>query len=207
MNIQGLRVMGIDPGLTRCGLSVVQAGRGRQVLPIAVGVVRTDAGSELADRLLELSNAVSDWMDEYKPDVVAIERVFERGNVSTVMHTAHGVGVLVLAAAQRGIPVHMYTPSEVKKAISGNGRADKKQMTVMITRILGLSEPPKPADAADALALAVCHCWRAPLIQTQKIAHDQAHRQYGKLGKAKQQLLEAERERRNAFPQKWQGAK
>lgn len=207
MNIQGLRVMGIDPGLTRCGLSVVQAGRGRQVLPIAVGVVRTDASNELADRLLELSNAVNEWMDEYKPDVVAIERVFERGNVSTVMHTAHGVGVLVLAAAQRGIPVHMYTPSEVKKAISGNGRADKKQMTAMITRILGLSEAPKPADAADALALAVCHCWRAPLIQTQKIAHAQAHRQYGKLGKAKQQLLEAERERRNAFPQKWQGAK
>lgn len=199
--------MGIDPGLTRCGLSVVQAGRGRQVLPIAVGVVRTDSGSELADRLLELSNAVNDWMDEYKPDVVAIERIFERGNVSTVMHTAHGVGVLVLAAAQRGIPVHMYTPSEVKKAISGNGRADKKQMTAMITRILGLTEAPKPADAADALALAVCHCWRAPLIQTQKVAQAQAHRQYGKLGKAKQQLLEAERERRNAFPQKWQGAK
>ena len=80
------------------------------------------------------------------------------------MHTAHAVGVLVLAAAERGIAVHMYTPSEVKKAISGNGRADKKQMTVMITRILGLSEPPKPADAADALAIAVCHCWRAPLL-------------------------------------------
>ena len=72
--------------------------------------------------------------------------------------------MLVLAAAQRGIPVHMYTPSEVKKAISGNGRADKKQMTAMITRILGLSQPPQPADAADALALAVCHCWRAPLL-------------------------------------------
>ena len=93
-----------------------------------------------------------------------MERIFERGNVSTVMHTAHAVGVMVLAAAERDIPVHMYTPSEVKKAISGNGRADKKQMTTMITRILGLSEAPKPADAADALAIAVCHCWRAPLI-------------------------------------------
>lgn len=156
--------MGIDPGLTRCGLSVVQAGRGRAVIPIAVAVVRTPATEPLEQRLLRLSRAVGEWMDDYQPDVVAIERVFERGNVSTVMQTAHAVGVLMLAAADRGLAVHMYTPSEVKKAISGNGRADKKQMTVMITRILGLSEPPKPADAADALALAVCHCWRAPAL-------------------------------------------
>lgn len=162
--------MGIDPGLTRCGLSVVQAGTGRTIYPVAVGVVRTPADAELTQRLLRLSKAVSDWMDEYQPDVVAIERIFERGNVSTVMHTAHAVGVLVLAAAQRDLPVHMYTPSEVKKAISGNGRADKKQMTTMITRILGLGEPPKPADAADALALAVCHCWRAPMLERQKLS-------------------------------------
>ncbi|MGX1737729.1 crossover junction endodeoxyribonuclease RuvC [Corynebacterium flavescens] len=164
MNLEGLRVMGIDPGLTRCGLSVVQAGRGRAIIPVSVGVVRTPSDKELAERLLRLSVAVREWMDDYCPHVIAIERVFERGNVSTVMQTAHAVGVLVLAAAERDIPVHMYTPSEVKKAISGNGRADKKQMTVMITRILGLSEAPKPADAADALALAVCHCWRAPAL-------------------------------------------
>ena len=162
--------MGIDPGLTRCRLSVVQAGRGRQILPVAVGVARTPSDAELAERLLSLSRAVGEWMDDYRPDVVAMERVFERGNVSTVMHTAHAVGVLVLAAAERGIPVHQYTPSEVKKAVSGNGRADKKQMTNMITRILGLSEAPKPADAADALAIAVCHCWRAPLIERMSTA-------------------------------------
>ena len=162
-SLAGVRVMGIDPGLTRCGLSMVQAGKGRNVLPIAVGVVRTPADEDLADRLLRLSSAVEEWMDDYSPDVVAIERVFERSNVSTVMNTAHASGVLMLAAAKRGIAVHMYTPSEVKKSISGNGRADKAQMTNMITRILGLSEPPKPADAADALALAVCHCWRAPM--------------------------------------------
>ena len=109
-------------------------------------------------------------MDRYDPDVVAIERIFERGNVSTVMQTAHAVGVLMLAAARRGLPVHMYTPSEVKKALTGNGRADKAQMTTMVTRILGLSEPPKPADAADALALAICHCWRAPLLARAKEA-------------------------------------
>ncbi|MGZ7496775.1 crossover junction endodeoxyribonuclease RuvC [Corynebacterium sp. ZY180755] len=192
MNTEGLRVMGIDPGLTRCGLSVVQAGKGRAVLPVAVGVVRTPPSDELSQRLLELSEAVNEWMDEYKPDVVAIERIFERGNVSTVMHTAHGVGVLVLAAAQRGIDVHMYTPSEVKKAISGNGRADKKQMTAMITRILGLTEAPKPADAADALALAVCHCWRAPMLarhrENEKLAAVQRKKQLGLLGAAKQQI-------------------
>lgn len=159
-----MRVMGIDPGLTRCGLSVVQSGRGRQVIPVSVGVVRTPADAQLSERLLRLSVAVRGWMDDYQPEVVAMERVFERGNVSTVMHTAHAVGVLVLAAAERDVPVYMYTPSEVKKAVSGNGRADKKQMTAMITRILGLNEAPKPADAADALAIAVCHCWRAPLI-------------------------------------------
>jgi crossover junction endodeoxyribonuclease RuvC len=162
MNLNGLRVMGIDPGLTRCGLSVVQAGHGRSVRPVAVGVVRTPHTDDLPVRLLRLSNAVEEWMDDYRPDVVAIERVFERGNVSTVMNTAHAVGVLMLSAARRSLPVTQYTPSEAKKALTGNGRADKKQMTNMITRILGLAEPPKPADAADALALAVCHCWRAP---------------------------------------------
>ena len=161
--LDGLRVMGIDPGLTRCGLSVVQAARGRAVLPVAVGVVRTPADLELAQRLRRLSDAVEEWMDDYAPDVVAVERVFERGNVSTVMNTAHASGVLMLSAARRDIPVHLYTPSEVKKAVSGNGRADKQQMTAMITRILGLTEPPRPADAADALALAVCHCWREPM--------------------------------------------
>ena len=159
--------MGIDPGLTRCGLSIADGGHGRRVVPIAVGVVRTPADADLTDRLLRLSNAVEEWLDTYDPDVVAIERVFERGNVSTVMQTAHAVGVLVLAAAKRGLDVHMYTPSEVKKALTGNGRADKKQMTTMVTRILGLSEAPKPADAADALALAICHCWRAPVLRRQ----------------------------------------
>ncbi len=155
--------MGIDPGLTRCGLSVVQAGRGRAVLPVSVAVVRTPAEEPIERRLAQLAESVEEWMDEYHPDVVALERVFERSNVSTVMNTAHASGVLMLAAARRNLGVHLYTPSEVKKAITGNGRADKPQMTRMITRILGLSEAPKPADAADALALAVCHCWRAPM--------------------------------------------
>ncbi|AIT61212.1 crossover junction endodeoxyribonuclease RuvC [Corynebacterium doosanense] len=173
MNLQGMRVMGIDPGLTRCGLSVVQSGGGRAIAPVAVGVIRTPSDMELGERLVRISAAVEEWIEDYRPDVVAIERVFERGNVSTVIFTAHAVGVLILAAAKRGIPVHHYTPSEVKKAISGNGRADKKQMTIMVTRILGLSEAPKPADAADALALAICHCWRAPALAREKAATEQ----------------------------------
>lgn len=176
-NLQGLRVMGIDPGLTRCGLSVVQAGHGRSVVPVSVGVVRTPPDVPLEQRLLRLSVAVEDWMDDYRPDVVAVERVFERGNVSTVMNTAHAVGVLMLSAARRGIPVHQYTPSEVKKALTGNGRADKNQMTSMVTRILGLAEAPKPADAADALALAVCHCWRAPFL-ARTVARENQARQH-----------------------------
>lgn len=176
-DLNGLRVMGIDPGLTRCGLSVVQAGHGRALTPISVGVVRTSPDVDLSQRLLRLSVAVEEWMEDYQPDVVAIERVFERGNVSTVMNTAHAVGVLMLSAARRHLPVHQYTPSEVKKALTGNGRADKKQMTSMVTRILGLAEAPKPADAADALALAVCHCWRAPYIaRTAQIRTDQEDR-------------------------------
>jgi len=163
-SLEGTRVMGVDPGLTRCGISTVQAGRGRSVLPVAVGVIRTDASDDLSTRLLDISVKIDEWMDEYHPDMLAIERVFERGVVSTVMHTAHAVGVIIVCAARRDIPVYMYTPSEVKKAVSGNGRADKKQVTAMVTRVLGLAEPPRPADAADALALAICHCWRAPML-------------------------------------------
>ena len=117
--------MGIDPGLTRCGLSVVQAGQGRAVLPVAVGVVRTPPSADLTERLLRLSNAVNEWMDDYTPDVVAIERIFERGNVSTVMHTAHAVGVLVLAAAQRNISVQRSEKSRVRQWSCGQKTNDR----------------------------------------------------------------------------------
>ena len=142
--------MGIDPGLTRCGLSVVQAGRGRSVIPVAVGVVRTPSDSDIAHRLLELSEAANDWLDQYQPDVVAIERIFERGNVSTVMNTAHGVGVLMLAAAQRGIDVHLYTPSEVKKAISGNGRMDLPSYAMPDSNLYMMEIQPESLDNAKA---------------------------------------------------------
>jgi crossover junction endodeoxyribonuclease RuvC len=160
----GVRVMGVDPGLTRCGLSVIQSGKGRQVIALDVDVVRTPAEHPLAHRLLAVSDAVEHWMDTHRPDVIAIERVFSNQNANTAMGTAQAGGVIALAAARRDIDVFFHTPSEVKAAVTGNGRADKAQVTEMVTRILALQQKPTPADAADALALAICHCWRAPMI-------------------------------------------
>ena len=156
--------MGVDPGLTRCGLSVIESGRGRQVTALDVDVVRTPSDEPLARRLLTISDTVEHWMDTHVPDVIAIERVFANHNANTAMGTAQAGGVIALAAARRNIDVFFHTPSEVKAAVTGNGRADKAQVTAMVTRILALQQKPTPADAADALALAICHCWRAPMI-------------------------------------------
>ena len=155
-----MRVLGVDPGLTRCGLGVVDGLPGRRVVLVAVDVIRTPPDAELADRLLGISQAVTGWLEQVHPDVLAVERVFSQHNVRTAMGTAQAAGVAVLAAAQLGIPVAMHTPSEVKAAVTGSGRAGKEQVTTMVTRILGLAQAPRPADAADALALAICHLWR-----------------------------------------------
>ena len=158
-----MRVLGVDPGLTRCGIAVVDGGVGRSVRAVAVGVIRTPADAELANRLLTLSDTVEEWLDRHRPDVVAVERVFSQYNVRTAMGTAQAGGVVALAAARRDLPVTFHTPSEVKAAVTGSGRADKAQVTTMVTRLLGLTDRPKPADAADALALAICHLWRMPM--------------------------------------------
>lgn len=155
-----MRVLGIDPGLTRCGLGVVDGLPGRQPRLIAVDVVRTPAELDTARRLVLIEAAVDAWVAEHRPTAVAIERVFAQHNVQTVMGTAQAAGVAMLVAARRGIPVSLHTPSEVKAAITGSGRAGKDQVGAMVTRILKLEEAPRPADAADALALAICHVWR-----------------------------------------------
>ena len=157
-----MRVLGIDPGLTRCGWGVVDGRPGARPVAVGVGVLRTMAELDLELRLLELHTAVTALVREHRPDGVAIERVFTQNNKGTAMGTAQAAGVAALAAAQADRPVAWHTPSEVKAAISGSGRADKEQVTLMVTRVLGLTEVPKPADAADALALAVCHAWRGP---------------------------------------------
>jgi crossover junction endodeoxyribonuclease RuvC len=127
---------------------------------VAVDVIRTPADADLATRLLGISEAIEGWLEQTRPDVVAVERVFSQNNVATVMGTAQAAGVAVLAAARFGIPVVLHTPSEVKAAVTGSGRAGKVQVANMVTRILGLPARPRPADAADALALAICHLWR-----------------------------------------------
>ena len=169
-----MRVLGVDPGLTRCGLGVVDGGKGRTVRCVAVDVVRTPADADLAHRLLGISDEVERWMDKYRPEAVAVERVFAQHNVRTAMGTAQAGGVVALAAARRGLPVVFHTPSEVKAAVTGAGRAEKQQVTAMVTRLLGLAEAPRPADAADALALAICHCWRAPMLDRMAQARERS---------------------------------
>lgn len=155
-----LRVLGVDPGLTRCGLGVVDVAANRTASLVAVGVVGTEPHESLDRRLLAIDTAVAEWLDLYRPHVLAVERVFSQLNVSTVMGTAQASGVVIAAAARRGIPVALHTPTEVKAAVTGNGQADKAAVTKMVTKILRLTAPPRPADAADALALAITHAWR-----------------------------------------------
>lgn len=143
---------------------MIEGGAGRSVVALDVDVVRTPPDMDLAQRLLRISEAAEYWLDTHKPTVVAIERVFSQHNVRTAMGTAQAGGVIALAAARRGIDVCFHTPSEVKAAVTGNGSADKAQVTAMVMRILGMQTAPTPADAADALALGICHCWRAPMI-------------------------------------------
>jgi crossover junction endodeoxyribonuclease RuvC len=157
-----LRVLGIDPGLTRCGYGVLDAGKGRDAVLVDVGVVRSSPDEAIDRRLLEISRGLERVLEQHAPDVVAIERVFSQKNTSTVMGTAQVSGVAMLLAAQRGIRIAMHTPSEVKAAVTGNGRADKKQIQTMLVRLLHLDAPPSPADAADALAIALTQLWRGP---------------------------------------------
>ena len=155
-----MRVLGIDPGLTRCGVGVVDGSVGRPLTLVDVGVVRTSSTLPIAERLVTIEKGLDAWIEEHRPDAVAVERVFARSDSSTIMGTAQASGIALVVAARRGLPIAMHTPSEVKAAVSRNGRADKAQVGAMVVRILRLSVLPKPADAADALALAITHIWR-----------------------------------------------
>ena len=155
-----MRVLGVDPGLTRCGLGVVEGSPGRPLSLVATGVVRTPSDGDLGVRLVEVERQVDDWLERYAPDAVAVERVFSQHNVRTVMGTAQVAGLAIVAAQRAGVRVALHTPSEVKAAVTGSGTADKAQVGSMVTRLLRLTDTPKPADAADALALAICQVWR-----------------------------------------------
>jgi len=177
-----LRVLGVDPGLTRCGVGVVDVARDRSAVLVHVGVIRSDPEMAIERRLAAIAAGLRDVLDEHRPDVVAVERVFAQQNRSTVMGTAQVSGVALLIAGERGLPAQTHTPTEVKAAITGYGSADKRQVQAMVARILRLDDLPKPADAADALALALCHAWRvgvgaapasgAPLTPAQRAWHD-----------------------------------
>ncbi|HYO86617.1 MAG TPA: crossover junction endodeoxyribonuclease RuvC [Dermatophilaceae bacterium] len=155
-----MRVLGVDPGLTRCGLGVIEGELGRPPRMVAVAVIRTPSGRPVHERLYILQVAMDELLMQHRPDSIAVERVFARHDVSTIMGTAQASAIPMIAAARLGLPLALHTPSEVKAAVTGNGRADKAQVGAMITRILRLTERPTPADATDALALAVCHLWR-----------------------------------------------
>ncbi|MGY5318828.1 crossover junction endodeoxyribonuclease RuvC [Neomicrococcus lactis] len=155
-----LRVVGVDPGLTRCGLACVDVETNRRTQLVGVEVIGTSANQPLDERLLRIDQGIEAWLDKHKPDVVAIERVFASTNVSTVMGTAQASGIVIAAAARRKIPVALHTPTEVKAAVTGSGQASKDAVGKMVTKILRLTVVPKPADAADALALAITHGWR-----------------------------------------------
>jgi len=156
----------VDPGLTRCGIGVVDSRPGRRAVLVSVSVATTSPEDDLAARLLSVSRAIEAAIAEHRPDALAVERVFSQHNVQSVMGTAQASGVAVLAGARAGLPVMLHTPTEVKAAVTGSGRAGKAQVAAMVVRILGLEEAPRPADAADALALAICHLWRGPATST-----------------------------------------
>jgi len=158
--MRSIRVLGVDPGLTRCGLGVVDSTGGGRMSLVAVDVLRTPADADIGARLLGLEVGIEAWIERHGPDVVAVERVFSQHNVRTVMGTAQAAAVASTCAARRGIPVAMRTPSEVKAAVTGQGRAGKEQVAFMVRRLLGEPGLVAPADATDALALAICQVLR-----------------------------------------------
>lgn len=159
-----MRVIGIDPGLTRCGIGVVDAGAGRTLSLVSVSVATSPSDDRPEDRLASIAEAIDAALTQFRPDALAVERVFAQHNVRTVMGTAQASGLAMVAAVRAGIPVALYTPSEVKAAVTGSGRAPKAQVGFMVARLLGLDEPPKPADAADALAIAITHALRGASV-------------------------------------------
>lgn len=156
-----MRVLAVDPGLTRCGLAVVETGSDGRTRALVAEVIRTDPDTEHALRLKSVFDAVLERLEQTQADVFVVERVFSQNNVRTAMSTAQAAAVGMLAATQMGVPVFQHTPTEVKAAVTGSGRADKAQVAYMVGRILGLRDLPKPADATDALALGICHVWRS----------------------------------------------
>lgn len=187
-----IRVLGIDPGLTRCGVGIVDVTATRSASLVWVEVIRTPAEMPLEQRLLTAGTEIERLFDEYQPEAFAIERVFAQHNLKTVMGTAQISGVALHIAARHGLAAGLHTPSEVKAAVTGYGSAGKQQVATMVARVLGLAELPTPADASDALAIALCHAWRTPGLVSGSSARADAEPGAG-LTPAQQAWLAAER--------------
>ncbi|WP_246836220.1 crossover junction endodeoxyribonuclease RuvC [Nesterenkonia sp. NBAIMH1] len=155
------RILGVDPGLTRCGFAVIEMAPNRSGSSVHVQVTSTKPDEDLAWRILSIQRAAEKLLDSFAPDVVAVERVFASSNAPTAMATAQAVGVIIAAAAARDIPVAWHTPSEVKAAVTDDGTAGKAAVARMVQRILRLPTLPTPVDATDAYAVAICHAWRS----------------------------------------------
>lgn len=181
-----MRVLGIDPGLTRCGIGVVESLPGKKLRVVDFGIIRTESAAPLQERLMSLDEALSEWIKRISPDAIAVERVFSQLNVRTAMATGQAAGVALLLAAKSGVPIALHTPTEVKAAVTGSGRADKAQVAKMVVKILGLDEAPKPVDTTDALALAICHHWRG---SSSKVLTEAVKKERSRLGRLKESSL------------------
>lgn len=171
-----MRVLGVDPGLTRCGVGVVDVSADRRARLVHVGVIRTAPEVPLPERLLAISTELRLLVAEHRPEALAVERVFAQHNLRSVMGTAQASGIALLVAAEHELPIGLHTPSEVKAAITGYGAADKAQVGAMVARVLSLPEIPRPADAADTLAIAICHAWRGGAAEASTAALTPAQR-------------------------------
>jgi len=154
------RILGVDPGLTRCGIGVIDLGKSRKTTLVYVGVIESSKEAGLDARIGLIGTALESQIVKFAPDVIAIERVFSQQNLNSVMGTAQVAGVAIFLAHKYQIPIAMHTPTEVKAAVTGSGRAGKAQVGAMVAKLLDLKEIPKPADAADALAIAICQGYR-----------------------------------------------
>ena len=172
----GQVVMGVDPGLTRCGYAVLSMASSRSITPVAIGVIRTSPSLPLHDRLAELHTEIDSLLAEYRPSAVAIEQVFFQNNVRTAMSVGQASGIVLALAARAGCEVAQYTPSQVKNTVAGWGGATKDQIGRMVQQRLSLESIPEPADAADAAAIALCHCAVAPFVASRDAALSRVQR-------------------------------
>lgn len=162
-------ILGIDPGLTRCGVAVIEASPGRTGVMHFVDVIKSDPNINTGERIGMVAESLTTLLSQYPIEAVALERVFSQANVRSVMGVAQISGVVFYLANQKKLPISLYTPTQVKKAVTGHGRATKQQVGSMVMKLFNLAEMPKPADAADALAIALCHAWNFNPALTRKM--------------------------------------